>query len=239
MPVLEGRVVLSQMAAHAVTIAAELRPVRLPSAEIAQSNASEQSFPMSVSDTIHSGQPVAEQVTINYGDGSTQTESVLKVPNPANNTVTTYKTINLRNNAGTEKVVDTESFSGGTTPFSGNDNTHTITTTLPDGSTQTQTIHEVITGNKTIQNSTINEPNGGIETWTSVIVKHGPSTTTNKTITEPDGTVEEQKSVTTHHGQLDSTTTGTTRIPARDSIEYASNATNVVRVQLPASGSTE
>ena len=72
------------------------------------------SFGLSVSDTIQAGLPVAEQLTTKYSDGSTQTESLLKVPNPANNTVTTYETINLRNNGGTETVVDTESFSGGT-----------------------------------------------------------------------------------------------------------------------------
>jgi hypothetical protein len=233
-PALEGRVVLSQMAPHAGSLAAELRPVRLPSAEITQSNASEQSFPTSVSDSIHSGLPVAEQVTIKYSDGSTQTESVLKVPNPANNTVTTYKTINLRNNGGTESVVDTESFSGSTTPYSGVDNTHTITTTLPNGSVQTQTIHEVISGDKTIQNSTIKEPNGGIETWTSTGVKRGPTTTTSKTITEPNGTIEQQKTITTHHGSLDSTATTRTRIPSKLSIEYTFSATNVIRVQPPA-----
>jgi hypothetical protein len=221
-PALEGRVVLSQMAPHAGSLAAELRPVRLPSAEITQSNAREQSFPKSVSDSIHSGLPVAEQVTIKYSDGSSQTESVLKVPNPANNTVTTYKTINLRNNGGTESVVDTESFYGGTTPYSGVDNTYTITTTLPNGSVQTQTIHEVISGDKTI------------ETWTSTGVKRGPTTTTSKTITEPNGTIEQQKTITTHHGSLDSTATTRTRIPSKLSIEYTFSATNVIRVQPPA-----
>jgi hypothetical protein len=44
-PALEGRVVLSQMGPHAGSLAAELRPIRLPSTEIAQSNASEQYFP--------------------------------------------------------------------------------------------------------------------------------------------------------------------------------------------------
>ena len=43
-------------------------------------------------------------------------------------------------------MVDTESFSGSTTPFSGEDNTHTITITLPDGSTESETTHDVITG---------------------------------------------------------------------------------------------
>ncbi len=231
---LEGRVVLSQVAPHAGSVAAELRPVRLPSAEIAQSNASEQSFPMSVSDTIHSGQPVAEQVTIKYNDGSSETQSVLRVPNQANNTVTIDRTINLRNNGGTEKMVDTESFSGGTTPFSGTKNTQVITITLPNASSESETYQDVVTGKKTIENGTLDEAGGGVETWTSVAVKHGSVTTTNKTITEPDGTVEQQKTVTTHYGELDSTAITTTHIPSKWAILYSSSATNIIRIQPPA-----
>ena len=151
--------------------------------------------------------------------------------NPANNTVTTYKTISLRNNGGTETEVDTESFSGGTKPFSGVDNTHAITITLPDGSTESETYQDVITGHTTNQTGSIDEANGGVETWTSVIVRHGTTTTTNKTITEPDGTVEQQKTVKTRHGELDSTTTTTTRTSSTNSIVYSSSATDVVRVQ--------
>ena len=237
---LEGRVVLSAMVSHAAAIAAglqpgEFRPAKLPAAEIAQSNASDVPFGFGTSETLQSGLPVAEQLTNKYTDGSVQTESLLKVPNVANNTVTTYKTINLRNNGGTEKVVDTESFSGGAVPFSGNDNTHTITTTLPNGSIQSQTYHEVITGNKTVLNGTINEATGGVETWTSVKIKNGPTTTAHKTITEPDGTVEHQTIVTTKRGNLDSTTTTKTVVPSKDEILFSSSATNVIRVQPPSS----
>jgi hypothetical protein len=231
MPALEGRVVPSQMALHP----GEFRPVHLSSAEIAQSNESEKSFGLSANATIQAGLPVAEQLTTTYSDGSTQTESLLKIPNSANNTVTSYETINLRNNGGVEKVVDTASFSGGTTPFSGDDNTHTITITLPDGSTESETYQVVITGKKTVVTGSLDEAAGGNETWTAVKIKHGPTTTTNKTITEPDGTIEYQDSTVTNHGDLDSTVSRTTRIPSNDSIEYSSSATQTIRVQPPLS----
>jgi hypothetical protein len=238
---LEGRVVPSATAAHAgapgvlslsdVETALRQRAIRLSAAEIAQSNASDVPFGISTSDTIHAGTPVAEQLTTTYEGGGAQTESLLKVPNSSNNTVTTYKTINLRNSGGTETVVDTETFSGGTMPFSGTDNTHTITTTLPGGSIQTETENEVIDGPKTVVNATIHEAGGGVETWMSVNIKRGTTTVANKTITEPDGSVERQKIVTTHYGDLDYTTRSTTIRPG--SILVSSSATNVIRVQPP------
>jgi hypothetical protein len=240
---LEGRVVLSAMAAHAVAneplslsaVDAGLRQraVRLSPAEIAQSNASDVPFGIGTTDTIHAGLPVAEQLTTTYLGGSTQTESLLKVPDSSNNTVTAYKTINLRNGGGTETVVDTESFSGGTIPFSGTDNTHTVTTTMPDGAIQTETEHEVIVGHKTTIDGTIHEADGGVETWTSVNIKHGRTTTDNKTIIEPDGSREHQKIVTTDHGDLEWTTRTTTTRPG--SVLVSSSATDVIRVQPPSS----
>ena len=235
MPALEGRLVLSAVAHVAGGHAAEFRTVRLSSAEIAQSNASDVPFGFGPSETLQSGFSVAEQLTTKYSDGSTQTESLLKVPNLANNTVTSYETINLRNNGGIEKVVDTESFSGGGVPLSGNDNTHNLTITLPNGSTETQTYTEVITGHKTVVNGTTHEANGGIQTWTAVKIKIGPMTTTNKTITEPNGSIEHVRSVTTDRGELDSTSSTLTTQPADAAILWSSSATNVIRVQPPSS----
>jgi hypothetical protein len=224
---------LTQLVAHERKLGVDVQRVGLSPGEIAQSNASDVPFGISTSDTIHMGKPVAEQLTTTYAVGTPQTESRLEVPNPANNSVTTYKTINLHNNGGTEKVVDTETFSGGTTPFSGTDNTHTVTTTLPDGSIQTETEHEVIDGPKTVIDATIHEADGGIETWTSVNIRHGATTTANKTITEPNGTIEHQKTVTTHEGDLDSTAKTTTVSPGQ--ILVSPTATNVIRVQPPSS----
>jgi hypothetical protein len=235
---LEGRVVpsamtsaLTQLVAHERKLGVAVQSVGLSPAEIAQSNASDVPFANSTGDTIHMGLPVAEQVTTTYAVGTPQTETLLEVPDLPNNTITTYKTINLRNNGGTEKIVDTETFSGGTTPFSGTDNTHTITTTLPDGSIETETEHEVIDGHKTTINATLDEANGGIETWTSVNIRHGATTTANKTITEPDGTIEHQKTINTRYGDLDSTSKSTTTSPG--SVQVSSSATNVIRVQPP------
>jgi hypothetical protein len=228
--VLEGRVVPSHMVPHA----AVGRPVGHSAAEIAQSNNSDEPFGIGTSDTIHADIPVAEQLTTTYNDGSTQTESLLKVPNSANNTVTAYETIQLRHNGGTQKVVDTESFPDSTASFSGPTTTHTITTTLPSGAKQTESYSEVITGRKATVNGTIHEANWGVETWTSVKIKHGPTTTTNKTITKPDGSIEHQKVITTERGDLDSTTTTTTTLPD-GTIQRTSSATNVIRVQPPSS----
>ena len=235
MSALESRLVLSVMAPSAGAQAAEVRhaPVHLSSAEVAQSNASEAAFGLGTTATLRSGTAVAEQRTTSYSDGSTQTDSLLTVPNLANNTTTTYETISLRHNGGTEKIVDTESFSGGVLPFSGNNNTHNLTVTLPNGSTETETYNEVIAGRKTTVVGTIHEADGDVETWTSVKTRTGPTTTTNKTITEPDGTVGQQKVVTTRQGDLDSSTTVTTRVPAEDSFTRVSYATDVTRTQPP------
>jgi hypothetical protein len=229
-PALEPRVVRSQLGVQE----AALQPVKLTPVEIAQSNASENAFGLGVSDKLRAGLSVAEQLTTNYNDGSTQTESLLEVPNLANNTITSYKTINLRNNGGIETIVDTESFSGGILPFSGNDNTHTLTITLPDGSTETETYHEIVTGNKTVVTGTLDKA-AGIETWKSIKIKHGSTTTANKTIVEPNFLTKFVDSTTTRHGELDSTTTTKTQIPANDQILHSSSATNVIRVQPPSS----
>ena len=233
MAALEDRLVLSAVVPSAGGHVAEFRTVRLSPAEIAQSNASEIPFGFGVSETLQSGYSVAEQLTTTYSDGSTQTESLLKIPNLASNTVTSYETIHLRNNGGTERVVDTESVTGGSVPLSGTV-THNLTITLPNGSIETQTYTEVITGRKTVVNGTTHEANGGIETWTAIKIKIGPRTTTNKTITEPDGSVEHQKIITTDQGIDDSTTTTTTTLPD-GSIQRSSSATNVIRVQPPSS----
>ena len=214
---------------HGVSVQA----VGLSASQLAQSNASETQFGASPSQTIHAGLPVAEQLTTTYAIGSPQTETLLKVPNAANNSVTTYKTINLRNDGGVEKVVDVETFSGGSVPFSGTDNTHSITTTLPDGTIQTTTENVVIQGHKTVVNATVHEADGNTETWTSVSIRHGQTTTANKTIRKPDGTVEHQKIVTSHVGALDFTARTTTT--QRDSVLFSPTAINVLRVQPPSS----
>ena len=209
-------------------------------AAIAQSNASDVPFGFGTSETLQSNIPVAEQETITYNDGSTQTESILEIPNTADNTVTTYKTIDLRNNGGTETVVQTEAYSpgpptvyGATIPFLGDHRTFTITTTLPNGSTETETEAKVIMGHKFTESVTIDKPSG-VETQSVVEFKNGPTTTAKKTIVETDGSVEHQKTVTTDRGEFDSTTTTTTILPD-GTVQRSSSATDIIRVQPPSS----
>jgi hypothetical protein len=241
MPELEGRVVPSQVIPGGAAHAAEVRPVTLTRAEIAQSNASELAYGVDPTEALQSGFPVAEQVTTRYNDGSVQTASVLETPDVADNTITTDKTVNLRNNGGTETVVQTETFSSGIPrpgntplPFSGNDRTYTITTTLPDGATQTETETEVITGPKTVINGTIDEASGGVETFSAVNIRKGQTTVSNKTYVLPDGSVEHKKVITTHRGDLDSTSMTTTTLPD-GKIERSSSAVDVILVQPPSS----
>jgi hypothetical protein len=240
MAALEGRLVLSTVAPSGGP-AAIVHAVHLTRAEIAQSNASEVRFGYDTGTTLQSGLPVAKQETITYNDGSTKTESILEIPNTANNTITTDETINLRHDGGTETVVETEAFSGGrppaygaTIPFLGNQRTYTFTITLPNGSTETETQNVVVTGRKTVVNGTIHDADGGVQTWTADKLKKGPTTVSNKTITEPDGSVEHQKITTTKRGELDSTTTTTTILPD-GAVQRTSSATDVTRVQPPSS----
>jgi hypothetical protein len=241
MPELEGRVVPSQVGAGGAAHAAEVRPVTLTRSEIAQSNASAAHYGMDTTEALQSGFSVAEDVTTRYNDGSTRTESVLEVPNIADSTITTDKTVNLRNNGGTETIVQTETFSSaiprpGTTPlpFSGNTRTYTITTTLPDGATETETETEVFKGAKSFINGTIDEAGGGVETSTEVNTHEGPKTISNRTIHLPDGSVEHSTVITTKRGDLDETTMTTTTLPD-GKIQRTSSATNVILVLPPSS----
>jgi hypothetical protein len=241
MPELEVRVVPSQVVPGGAAHAAEVRPVALTRAEIAQSNASAVALGFSPTEALQSGFTVAEQVTTRYNDGSTQVAAVVETPNIANNTITTAKTVDLRNNGGTETVVQTETFSTGIPgvgnkpiPFTGNDRTYTITTTLPDGATQTETETEVFKGTKSFINETIDEAGGGVETWTAVNTHQGPNTTSYRTYHLPDGSVEHKKVITTLRGDLDETMMTTTTLPD-GKIQRSSSAVNVIVIQPPSS----
>src|SRR5206468_1094860 len=103
---LENRVVPSSLTGNVTTALAQLasqerkhgiqvQRVGISAVQLAQSNASETSFAAPKEQTLQSGISVAERKTTTYATGTPQTESILEVPNLSNNTVTTYKTINL------------------------------------------------------------------------------------------------------------------------------------------------
>jgi hypothetical protein len=241
---LEARVVPSQVAPGGAAHAAEVRPVTLTRAEIAQSNASEVAYSVTPTEALQSGFSVAEDVTTRYNDGSTRTASVLEVPNIADSAITTDKTVNLRNNGGTETVVQTETFSTGIPgvggkpiPFTGNTRTYTITTTMPDGEIQTETETEVFKGDKSFINGTIDKAGGGVETLTEVNTHEGPKTVSKRTDDLPDGSVEHSTVTTVKRGDLDETTMTTTTLPD-GKIQRTSSATNVILVLPPSSSSS-
>jgi hypothetical protein len=231
---------LSQVAPGGAAHAAEVRPVSLTPAELAQSNASAVQYAITPTDALEAGDTVDEDVTTTYNDGSTQTETVQEVPNIADSTITTDKTIDLRNNGGTETVVSTETFSPGIPragatpiPFTGNTRTYTITTTMPNGTIQTQNETEVFKGSKSYINETIDEASGGVETWTGVNSHYGPKTVSQRTYQLPNGSIEHRTVTTINRGDLDHTSMTTTRLPD-GKIERTSSATNVTLV-LPTS----
>jgi hypothetical protein len=238
---LEVRVVPSQFVPGGAARAAEVRPVTLTRAEIAQSNASAVALGFSPTVALQSGFPVSEQVTTRYNDGSTQVASVVETPDIADGTITTAKTVDLRNDGGTETVLQTETFSTGIPgvgnqpiPFTGNERTYTITTTLPDGATQTETETEVFKGAKSFSNSTIDEPGVGVETWTGVNTHQGPTTVSNRTYHLPDGSVEHRKVITTLRGDLDETTMTTSTLPDGKT-QRSSSAVDVILILPPSS----
>ena len=91
--------------------------------------------------TLAAGNPVFEEITTRYSNGSTQTEARQITPDKASNTVTTSKTINLRNTVGQEQVVNVATTTGQVT-------NHNITISLPDGATETETKTELNQGEK-------------------------------------------------------------------------------------------
>jgi hypothetical protein len=241
MPELEGRVVPSQVVPGGAAHAGEVRPVTLTRAEIAQSNASAVALGFSPTEALQSGFPVTEQVTTRYNDGSTQVASVVETPDVADNTITTDKTVDLRNNGGTETVVQTESFSTGIPgvgnkpiPFTGSARTYTITTTLPDGATQTETETEVFKGARSFINGTIDEAGGGVKTWTAVNTHEGPKTISTRIYHLPDGSVEHMKVSSVKRGDLDETTMTTVTLPD-GKIQRTATAVDVILIPPPSS----
>src|SRR5690349_6156419 len=90
---LEVRVGPSHAAAHVSAAAARKGPPAQVSATPAPV-----SFPMNIADTIAAGQPVNEQLTTRYSDGTVETESRLTQPNNTNGSTLTTSVINLRGN---------------------------------------------------------------------------------------------------------------------------------------------
>jgi hypothetical protein len=158
-----------------------------------------------IRDVLNTGLPVSETSTTTLSDGATQTADLLIVPNTSTGTVTITKDIHLAD-GDLENVVDVATISGHTT-------THTVTTTLPDGSIQTKNETDVTEGDKTIIKGAVSTSGGGTQTISGVNIQRGTGSVTDETITNPVGRVYHDRIVITLTGPLSQSETNTTRGP--------------------------
>jgi hypothetical protein len=210
---LEDRIAPSSGGQHAAA--------KAPAAQVA-------TFPMNIADTIAAGQPVSEQITTRFSNGSVQTETDQINPDNTNNTVDTVKTITLPNNGGTQQVIDFSYVA-----LTGN-TVHVITTTFPDGSIQTENKTLQAEGSTTLFQGTIKLPNGTIEAISGSTVVRGAVTTTDQVTQAPGGVTIHDHTVTVSHGELKQTTTNTETGNGRPTVTRST--VTIVRLQPGSSG---
>lgn len=207
---LEPRVALSHATGHAALV----HSVQMPSAFV-PNVATQNSFIQDVSQTLQTGTPVYDQWITSYSDGTSQTEYRLIVPTltaPSTTLITTTKNIALRG-GGQEFVIEKVTSAGNTTDSN-------ITTTFPDGSTQSENDSAVQRGNQRQFNNAIHLPgDGGFRLVQGTTVSRGATSTTDQTVHEPDGTVEHDHIVVTTRG---------TREVTNETIRKANNPTRHV-----------
>jgi hypothetical protein len=182
-------------------------------------------FSSDIAGTIKAGQPVFEEITTTFSNGTTQNENRLIVPDPGTGTITTTRTINLRGGGGFEKITDVATTKGSTT-------THNETTVLPNGSFETTIETDLVKGNKTLTKGTVYLPGGSTETYTATVTTSGNLTTTDKTITEPDGSVNHYHIVTTSTDEFSSSSTATDNL-ADGTTATSKSITNILRLTPP------
>jgi len=232
---LEDRVVLSQIAAPHVHHAPHVKAPQkvdysVPTPDnVVKGNVGD-FHGLNVAQTVQAGKPVYEQLTTRFDDGSTQHETRRIVPDKAANTVTTTRTINLRNNQGFEKIVDVATTAG--TGANGTTINHAITITLPAGGTETETEAELVQSGKTLLKGTIVLPGGSTKTFTGTVSTSGVKTTNDQTFTDPEGFTTRTVNVVTSHGELSQSTSGTTTYGDGTSTTSDSN-TFVLRLLPP------
>ena len=230
---LEDRVVLSNVS----PVAPQPKPVKvdysIPNPDnIVKANVGN-FHGLTIAQTVQAGNPVYEEITTNFTNGTSQYESRLIVPNKATNTVTTTKAINLRNNQGYEKVVDVATTTG--TDSTGTTIMHNITTTLPGGQVETETETELAEpSGKTLLKGTITLPGGSTETFTATVTTSGKKTTTDETLIDAEGFSTTTDTTVTMKSQLSQTTTTVTTYPDGTATTSISN-TYDLRLLPPAS----
>jgi hypothetical protein len=187
---LERRIALSADA----SIMAELQLVDMPFGSAAATSASY----VEVATTFRGGVPGALEAT---SANLEQTELRLTVPT-ASNATTTTESINLPGGLGVANIVDLSTRQGNTT-------TENITTTLPDGSTTTDTVIQNTHGRTTSIEGWLTTPGVGIETTRGKSVQSGKKMTTSEVIHTPDGETDHERTVLVQSSELQLTGSST------------------------------
>ena len=233
MMALEGRVVMS----HVFHLTANLDFAR-PPANVAQTLAASDmvpgapaapaggnTFPLDIADTLKAGLPVYEQKqVVNSNQAVNEFIDELIVPDLATGGSTTTEWIQgagFKDQNGVEKVVNVKTVNNGTTTnnitttlpngtvqtevetavTASNTSTHTNVTTLPSGAVQTNAYTDVQKGNRVlIEHGSEPAPNGGVETYSGVKHTVGDKTYTDLTYNQRAGLVKHTTTVVVNLG---------------------------------------
>jgi hypothetical protein len=261
---LEGRALLT----HVVNLTANLSDFSHSQANVAQTLPESDmvpgspaaptggnTFPLDIQDTLQAGSPVYEQKQTIYSDKvNNQFLDELIVPTGSSGDRTTTEWIS-DSPGSVEKIVNIKTVDGNTTSNSitttlpngtvetetetavktGNVATHTNVTTLPSGAVETDTYTDIQKGDKElIRDGSEPAADGGINTYSGVKYTVGDKTYTYKTFYQHGRLVKQTESVVKSAGDSGRDETNTTTT-ARGRETITNNATIVSRLNPPAS----
>ncbi len=217
--VLEGRIALSSAAA-AVGHQSSVVAAETPAASTATTSPSYEELT-----TTYANGDAGNIVGIGEIHGTTETQYRLRVPT-GSNTTTITDSIDLPGTAGHETVVNVVTIQGNTT-------TENITTTLPDGSTTTETKILNTYGRKTTIDAWLDTPGVGIQTTVGTTVRSGPKAITTEVIHTAAGNVYHYHRVVTQISPLESTVSTTTTGPNGAVTNHVRSTTTITPLPLP------
>ncbi len=218
--VLEGRIALSSAAA-AVGDQSSVVAAETQAASTATTSPSYEDLT-----TTYANGDAGNIVGIGEIHGTTETAYRLTVPT-GSNTTTTTDSIDLPGAAGHESVVNVATTQGNT-------RTENITTTLPDGSTTTETKILNAHGRKTNFDAWLDTPGVGIQTTVGTTVQSGLKAITTEVIHTAAGKVYHYHRVVTQISPLESTVSTTTTGPSGAVTNHVRSTTTITPLPLPA-----
>jgi hypothetical protein len=262
MPALEGRVVLT----HVVNLTANLAPFVGSQTDVAQTVSPSDmvqgapaapsggnTFPLGIQDTLQAGLPVYEQKQTVYSDKvNNQFVDELIVPEGTSGDRTTTEWVSDAPGSAL-KIVNSKTVSGNTTTNNitttladgtvetevetavkiGNVTSHTNIMTLPGGVVQTDTYTDIQKGRKElIKDGSETAPDGGIDTYSGVKYTVGDKTFTYKTFYQRGRLVKHTESVVKSLGDSGQGETNMTTM-ARGHEAITNNATTISRLNPP------